>query len=210
MLENMLAVALPHAVRGEPEDRAGWASVLLPWLASGGITTPRRLAAFLGQVSIESAGFTVLTENLNYSAERMCQVWPGHFSLPDGISLGIQCEHRPAVLANVVYCNRMGNGDGNTGDGWRFRGAGLIQLTGRANQTRFAAAAKVDPETVGDYLRTPRGAAQSAVWFWTTNNLNALADGWFVTAISRRINGGDEGLQTRLGLCNTIRAALGA
>lgn len=185
-----------------------WADALLAPMRSSGIATARRIAAFLGQVSHESAGFTVLSENLNYSAERLCQVWPTHFN---PFQAGI-CAHDQVSTGCRAYAERMGNGDISSGDGYRFRGAGLIQLTGRSNQTRFAVAAKIDPNTVGDYLRTPKGAAESACWFWTLADhkpsLNTQADLWDIASITRQINGGDNGAAERYALSAGALTAL--
>jgi putative chitinase len=187
-----------------------WAQMLDPFMWQWGIKTPRKIAAFIGQVSIESAGFSCVEENLRYSADRMCQVWPSHFPAGAGGATARACEHNPEMLANVVYAERMDNGDFYSGDGWTFRGAGLIQLTGRENQTKFALYKRIVPERVGDYLRTPKGAAESACWAWSQLfDLNPMAEGWFLTSISRKINGGDEGLQARIALCNAILKRIG-
>lgn len=185
-----------------------WAEILDPFLWQWGIRTPRKIAAFIGQVSIESAGFSTLEENLNYSAERLAAVWPTRFSGAN-LPYASVCAYNPEFLANRVYCDRMGNGDVASGDGWTFRGAGLIQLTGRANQSKFAAYCKMLPENVGAYLRTPKGAAESACWAWTQLlDLNPAAEAWMLTAISRKINGGDEGLAARIEMCNRVLKAI--
>lgn len=187
-----------------------WAEVLDPFLWQWGIKTPRKIAAFIGQVSVESAGFSTMSEDLNYSAERLCQVWPSHFTGPVGAASALYCAHNPERLANVAYADRMGNGEETTGDGWTFRGAGLLQLTGRDNQSKFADYCKVVPEKIGDYLRTPRGAAESACWAWVTLfDLNPAAEAWFLTAISRKINGGDNGLQQRIAMSNAVLKVIG-
>jgi putative chitinase len=168
-------------------------------MQSSGITTPRRIAAFLGQIAVESFGFAVLEESLDYSAGRLCEVWPSRF--PAGSPNIDRCARNPVALANTVYCDRMGNGDGASGDGWTYRGRGLIQITGRAN---YEALAKADARAADpDWLTTPTGAAVSACWFWTTRKLNALADAWELTAITRAINGGTEGLEERISLSAT-------
>jgi putative chitinase len=181
---------------------------LAPFMSQAEITTPRRIAAFIGQCSVESARFTCTEENLHYSAERLCAVWPSHFPT---VGDATPYADNPKAIASYVYKNRMGNGNYPSGDGWTFRGAGYIQLTGRANQEEFAN--QPEPRRVfgdiGDYLRTPKGAAESACWFWTKHNLNALADAWELTAISKVINGGTGALQERIAACNAALKALG-
>jgi putative chitinase len=149
---------------------------------------------------VESFGFTELEENLNYSAGRLEVVWPKRF--PAGSPNVDRCARNPEALANAVYCDRMGNGDEASGDGWTYRGRGLIQITGKAN---YEALAKADARAADpDWLKTPAGAAYSACWFWSTRkpSLNLLADSWELTAITRAINGGTEGLEERISLAN--------
>jgi putative chitinase len=181
-----------------------WVAALEPPMASSGITTPQRIAAFMGQIAVESGGFVDVVENLNYSAARMCEVWPSHFA---SVAAAQPYAYQPAKLANFVYADRNGNGDTASGDGWAFRGRGLIQLTGRANYTAFAAAMKHD---IGDtdWAASPAGAADAACWFWSTHSLNRLADGWQVSAITRAINGGAIGVQARISLSNAALRAL--
>jgi putative chitinase len=176
-----------------------WASALADPMQSSGITTPRRVAAFLGQIALESFGFTALEENLDYSAGRLEVVWPKRF--PSGSPNADRCARNPEALANTVYCDRLGNGDEASGDGWKYRGRGLIQITGKATYEQIAKAdtRAADP----DWLKTTAGAAYSACWFWSTRKLNALADAWELTAITRVINGGTEGLAERIRLSNT-------
>ena len=206
----MIAAKLPKALAlacAKGVSPGLWAEILDPFLWQWGIRTPRKIAAFVGQVSVESAGFTVLEENLNYSAERMAVVWPSRFVGKPG--LAEVCEYKPKALANVVYADRMGNGPPSSGDGWTFRGAGLIQLTGRSNHSKFAAYCNLPVLKVGDYLRTPKGAAESACWAWSQLfDLNPAAESWFITSISRKINGGDGALQQRIDLSNRILKAI--
>lgn len=182
-----------------------WAELMKQPLIDSGLVTGRRIAAFLGQVSVESAGFTAIEENLNYSATALLATWPSHFDEARAET----CARNPTLIANAVYCNRMGNGDAASGDGWTYRGAGLIQVTGKTNQLACAAALKLDPARISDYLRTPMGALRSALWFWNANSLNTLADSWLLTIMSRRINGGEEGLGARLAACNTVMEIVG-
>ena len=203
-LDQALAAVAPHLTA---EDRATWVAVLPAPLQRAGIVTPARLAAFLGQCAVESAGFRVLEENLHYSAQRLCQVWPTHF--PDPYAAGA-CAMQPERLANVVYANRMGNGDEASGDGWRFRGRGLIQITGRDTYEQFAAAMGMDLDAAVDHAATRQGAADSAAWFWSARKLNALADAGLLEKLTIAINGGSQGEAERLRLCTAARKILGA
>jgi putative chitinase len=159
------------------------------------INTKERLAAFIAQCAHESGNFKWLKENLNYSAEALDRVFPKYFK-----NAGRDAEdyHRqPEKIANVVYASRMGNGDTDSGDGWKFCGRGLIQLTGRENYTWFAASLDMDVEDVPEYLETFEGAVQSACFFWEQNNLNKWADEGDILTLTKRINGGTIGLEDR-------------
>ena len=158
------------------------------------IDTPLRIAMFLAQVGHESGGLKFTKENLNYSGDRLLVVFPTHFDDSDDMST---FHRKPEKIANRVYCNRMGNGDEASGDGYKFRGRGLIQLTGKNNYTRFAEAIGKDIDDVVEYAETPEGAAMSAGWFWSSNNLNRAADAGDVLAATKRINGGTNGLAQR-------------
>lgn len=187
-LAAVIGAVAPHI------DARAWEAALLPAMRSAGIVTPKRIALFVSQCSAESMGFTVLEENLNYHAGRLCAVWPSRFPTE---AAALPFEMEPERLACHVYAGRMGNGAEETGDGWTFRGAGLIQLTGRANYTAFAKAAGRDVDACSAWLQTPAGAAASTCWFWSTHGLNALADAWDIEGATRRINGGIEGLASR-------------
>lgn len=168
--------------------------VLCELLPKYEITTRDRVAAFLAQCGHESADFTILKENLNYSGDSLKRVWPKHF----GDDIDINVYHRnPEAIANRAYRNRMGNGDEDSGDGWKFRGRGAIQLTGRNNYTAFANDVGMDVEDVVEYLETLKGAVESACWFWSKNGLNALADERDNTKMTKKINGGTIGLEDR-------------
>lgn len=164
------------------------------YMINEGIITPLRKAHFLAQVAHESGNLNVFSENLNYSAEGLQKVFKKYF--PDS-ALAWKYARQPQAIANRVYANRMGNGPESSGDGWKYRGAGLIQLTGRNNQEAFAKATGKPLEGIGDYLRSSEGAVHSAVWFWSVNGLNKLADANDLYAITKRINGGYNGLQDR-------------
>ncbi|HEX2940706.1 MAG TPA: glycoside hydrolase family 19 protein [Rhodopila sp.] len=195
------------APRLDDAARAAWLAALGMALTRHGITAPRCVAAFLGQCAVESAGFRVLEEDLNYSAPRLREVWPARFPTEEAASV---CAFQPEKLANVVYADRMGNGDPASGDGWRFRGRGLIQMTGKATYERFAAAMGLSLEQAVALAGTTQGAADSAAWFWTAHDLNALARSWALLPITRRINGGTEGWAERARLCNAALHAMGA
>jgi putative chitinase len=188
-------------------DRAVWISALAEPLLAAGITTPRRIAAFLGQCSAESAGLHELEEDLSYSAPRLCEVWPNRFPNAEAAEA---CAMNPEALANRVYAGRMGNGDEASGDGWRFRGRGLIQITGRTAYANFAQATKMTLDQAVDHAITQAGAASSAAWFWTTHELNTLADTWSIDLLTRKINGGTAGAAERSRLCEAALQAIGA
>jgi len=158
------------------------------------INTPKRIAAFLSQCAHESGGFVFLTENLNYKASGLLKTFPKYF--PDEATAK-QYEKRPDAIANKVYANRMGNGDEASGDGSAFKGRGLIQLTGRDNYFWFASSLNMKIEDVPEYLQTFEGAAQSAAWFWETNNLNRFVDAGDFKGLTKAINGGYIGLADR-------------
>lgn len=155
---------------------------------------PARLAGFLAQVAHESGGFVAVKENLNYSAKGLMGTFKKYF--PDEATAKAY-ERKPEKIANKVYANRMSNGDEASGDGYRFCGRGLIQLTGRANYTKFAADLNMSIEDTVAYLETPNGAVASAGWFWDNNNLNQYCDSGDFVTLTKRINGGTIGLEDR-------------
>jgi putative chitinase len=155
---------------------------------------PARLAGFLAQVAHESGGFTAVKENLNYSAKGLMGTFKKYF--PDEATAKAY-ERQPQKIANKVYANRMNNGDEASGDGYRFCGRGLIQLTGRANYTKFANDLGMSIEDTIAYLETPNGAVASAGWFWDNNNLNQYCDSGDFVTLTKRINGGTIGLADR-------------
>lgn len=170
------------------------------------INTKNRIAAFLANLAHESASFNTIQENLNYSAKRLIQVWPKHFR---GRNLA-HYAHQPQKIANVAYANRMGNGDKSSGDGWKYRGRGLIQLTGKTNYQMFSKAIGADIVGDPDWVLTPEGATISAAWFWDSRDLNKLADAGNLREITRKINGGYHGHADRVRRYNHIRKVLGA
>jgi predicted chitinase/peptidoglycan hydrolase-like protein with peptidoglycan-binding domain len=172
-----------------------------------GIDTPVRRAAFLSQCAHESGGFAKREENLSYRAERLMKVWPKRFPT---LAVARQFARMPEKLANSVYANRMGNGPPESGDGWRFRGRGFKQLTGRSNYTAFADAIGRKVDEVPDYITTDEGACMSAGWFWSSNKLNRFADSRDIRTLTERINGGLLGLDERTALFTAACRACGA
>jgi putative chitinase len=155
---------------------------------------PKRIAAFLAQVAHESGGFNFVKENLNYSAKGLMTTFKKYFPSE---ALAKQYERQPQKIANRVYANRMGNGPEESGDGWKFCGRGLIQLTGKNNYTLFAKDLGISLDETVAYLETAEGAVSSAGWFWDNNNLNKICDTGDFVLLTKRINGGTIGLADR-------------
>ena len=174
-----------------------WCTALNQLLPDYGIDTPQRVAAFLAQCAHESGGFVFLKENLNYRAASLRKVFPKYFPTDALAEEYASKPNKAEAIANRVYANRMGNGDEASGDGYRYCGRGLIQLTGKNNYTAFADSIETTPEEVSEYLETFEGAVQSACWFWETNNLNQYADNNDILTMTKRINGGTIGLADR-------------
>ena len=182
----------------------------LPWLnmtmLKYDINTPVRQAMFLSQIAHESGNFCHVSENLNYSVNGLRSVFGKYF--PND-NLAAEYARKPEKIANRVYANRMGNAEESSGDGWKYRGRGLIQLTGKNNYTAFSLAADnnalLEPELVSE----PELAVQSAGWFWDTNGLNALADTGDVRVVTKRINGGYNGLTDRSAKFGKLMIILG-
>ena len=166
MTLDELKYIMPDTTRG-----AVFINPLIKAMVEHKIDTPLSQAAFLANVGHETGHLSVSDENLNYSAERLTQVWPSRF--PTLASTNGYARN-PVALANKVYANRMGNGDEKSGDGWRYRGSGGIQLTGKGNHSTCAKHFCIDLEDVGDWLRTPTGACRSAAWFYTTHGLHLI------------------------------------
>jgi putative chitinase len=161
------------------------------------INTPKRQACFIGQCMHESGGFKFLRENLNYSAKALMATWPSRF--PD-IDMAEKYERQPEKIANKVYSGRMGNTE--DGDGAKFIGRGLIQLTGKDNYKAFGEAIGEDLVANPQLVEQPRYAALSAGWFWNKRGLNALADDMDITTLTVRINGGKIGIEDRIAKIN--------
>jgi putative chitinase len=176
----------PHVVQ--------WHGALSQLLPDYEINTPQRIAAFVAQCAHESGNFTQLRENLNYRWQTLRKIFPKYFPTDE---LANRYEKKQEMIANRVYASRMGNGDEASGDGWRYCGRGLIQLTGKNNYQSFADSIETPVEDVPAYLATFEGAVQSACWFWETNNLNKWADANDIVTLTKRINGGTIGLADR-------------
>ena len=191
-----MELTLEHLQQVIPKNQyvTYWHNALAQLLPQYEINTSERIAAFLAQCAHESGGFVFIKENLNYRWQSLRKVFPKYFSTDQ---LAQQYEKQPQKIANRVYANRMGNGPEESGDGWRFCGRGLIQVTGRDNYSWFAASLQISPEEASEYMETFEGAAQSACWFWESNNLNQWADKRDILTLTKRINGGTIGLEDR-------------
>ena len=174
-----------------------WYNAMSQYLPQFGITTPARVAGFIAQGQHESADFTILQENLNYSAKGLRSIFPKYF-LDDAIAM--QYQKKPEMIANRVYGGRMGNGPEASGDGYKFRGRGVLQLTGRANYTQCSRDLFGDDTLANDpdLVRTPEYAIITACWFWYKNKLNEICDRGDIVLLSKRINGGTIGLEDRI------------
>ena len=172
-----------------------WHEVLDQLLDDYEINTPLRVAHFVAQCAHESGNFVFIKENLNYKAASLRKIFSKYFPTDE---LAAQYANRPERIANRVYANRMGNGDEASGDGFRYCGRGLIQLTGKDNYTFFAGSLDISVEEASEYLATFEGSAQSACWFWEQNKLNRFADANDVKGLTRAINGGYIGLEDRI------------
>lgn len=172
---------------------AMWAEPLNTTFAKFGILTPKEQACFIGQASHESGHFRMLEENLNYKAETLMKLWPKRFPTMEEAN---KYARQPQLIANHIYCNRMGNRDEASGDGFRFRGGGLFQLTGHDNYWHCGQALGVDLVMQPELVRQPLHAALSAGWFWQTHKCGTLVDNQ--EQLCKRINGGLIGLDDRI------------
>ena len=175
-----------------------WCEALNKILPDYEINTPERVSAFIAQCAHESGNFTALHENLNYRAVTLRKIFPKYFPTDEIAEQYASQPNKAELIANRVYASRMGNGDEASGDGYRYCGRGLIQLTGKENYSWFAASIEIPVEEVPAYLQTFEGAVQSACWFWETNNLNQWADKGDILTLTKRINGGTIGLDDRI------------
>lgn len=159
-----------------------------------GIDTVERVSMFLGQCALESSEFTYLTENLNYSTQGLLKTFPKYFNR---VTARVYAN-KPEKIANRVYANRMGNGDEKSGDGWKYRGAGFIQLTGKYNYMKWAESMGMSIDQAVNHVKTLDGAIEAACWFWTTRKMNDDADRMDIHTTTKKINGGFHGLNQRI------------
>jgi putative chitinase len=189
-LNNLLAAGATQSIAMTWIDKLNDAGIKYE------INTPLRIAHFLAQIAHESAGLTATVENLNYSAMGLMKTFPKYFPT---LQAATYYSRQPEKIANKVYANRMGNGGETSGDGWKYRGRGFIQLTGHDNYVRYGH--ENDPNNIDP--------ADSAAWFWSTHNLNALADNDDVMGITKVINGKFNGLDDRKARLAKVKASLG-
>lgn len=175
-------------------------------LSTNGINTQFRKAAFISQVAIESWHFTRLSENLNYSAEALIKTWPTHFDITNAEAYA----HNAEKIANRAYANRMGNGSEESGDGYRYRGRGFIQLTGAYMYQQFAKADCNNAVGNPDLLLQPEFAVRSAIWFWNAHDLSHKADFEDISYITQTVNGGTSDLSTRRAMYEKAKTCLPA
>lgn len=212
----------PLLVAAGVKDPAKWLDAVVETCTEFEINTPQRVAAFLAQTSHESGGYTMLTENLNYRALTLATLWPNRFAvlgpdkkpkkdekgknIPTAVANSI--AGKPELIANLCYSARMGNGPAESGEGWKFRGRGLKQLTGKDNYARCGRDLGIDLVGNPDLLLEPMYAARSAGWFWRTNALSTYADKSDLEGMTKRINGGLIGYAERKAKYDKVLAAM--
>jgi putative chitinase len=207
---SLITVDQLRAMIPTNKEIAAWCDELNKALPKYDITTDQRIAGFISQCAHESMDFNAMSENLNYREETLNKVFPRYFG--PGKRNAAEYAKNPEKIANYVYMDEFRTSKlGNTqpGDGWRFRGRGLKQLTGRDNYTRFAKDYDMTAEEAAVWVETKEGALASALWFWNTNKLNPIADTGNVAALTKKINGGDIGLADRQARYAKAMAALG-
>ena len=195
------------------KDPAKWIDAVVSVCQEYEINTPQRIAAFIAQTSHESGGYTMLSENLNYRAATLAACWPNRFAVlgPDKkpkkengklvpTAVANSIAGKPELIANMVYSSRMGNGPAESGEGWKYRGRGLKQLTGKDNYARCGHALGLDLIGNPDLLLEPMAAARSAGWFWKANSLSVFADKGDLEGMTKKINGGLIGYPQRKAL----------
>ena len=186
-MNSMLTIGNLVAAGIAPTQARAFLAPLSAACARFGINTPARIAGFVAQCRVESAGFTQLEENLYYrDPARIMRIWPTRVT---SLQIAQGLAKNPKGLANVVYANRLGNGDTASGEGYRFRGRGLKQLTGKANYIDAADALNRPYVNSPELVALPDDACMTAAWFWSTNKLNILADSAQWDAITRAVNG---------------------
>ena len=207
---SLITVDQLRAMIPTNKEVEAWCEELNKALPKYDITTDQRIAGFISQCAHESMDFNAMSENLNYREETLNKVFPRYFG--PGKRNAAEYARNPEKIANYVYMDEFRTsklGNVHPGDGWRFRGRGLKQLTGRDNYTRFAKDYDLTAEEAAVWVETKEGALASALWFWNTNKLNAIADTGNVAALTKKINGGDIGLADRQARYAKAMAALG-
>ena len=189
--EAQFKAVVPDVAWNYAQQYVGFFDTVLPKYQ---INTPLREAHFLAQVAHESGGFKFVVENLNYSAKALYGVFRKYFPTLEAATAYARQQEK---IANKVYANRIGNGDQASGDGWNYRGRGLIQLTGKANYKSFSNSAGVDAVTKPEIVATPEYALASACWFWQSRKINQYADDDDIHMVTKRVNGGYNGLENR-------------
>lgn len=209
----MTEAQLKAMINNNPKS-AEWFEALAEIMPKYEIDTPERIAGFIAQCAHESADFKRLEENLNYSEKALLSVFGRYFGKGGKKRNAAEYARNPEMIANYVYQDEfrtkkgaMGNVE--EGDGWRFRGRGLKQLTGRNNYTAFGKTVGMSAEEAAEYVATPKGAVESACWFWDTNKLNAIADTGDIVKMTKKINGGTIGLEDRKKRYEQAMAILG-
>jgi len=195
-----------HILHGNA-DAAAWADAAMEILPKYEINTPNRIAGFFAQCGHESMNFTALSENLNYRAETLDKLFSKYFSKAGRNAADY--AKQPEKIANVIYASRMGNGDTASGDGYRFRGRGVIQLTGKDNYSAFASSIKMTLPDVIDYVQTKKGALESACWYWNSRKINIACDENDIVKMTKLVNGGTIGLEDRRKHYESALAVLG-
>lgn len=176
-------------------DAAAWADAAMGILPKYEIITANRIAGFFAQCGHESMNFTVLTENLNYRAETLEKLFSKYFSKAGRNAADY--AKQPEKIANVIYANRLGNGDTASGDGFKFRGRGIVQITGKNNYSAFALSIKMTLPDVIEYVQTKKGALESACWYWDSRKINIACDEGDIVKMTKLVNGGTIGLEDR-------------
>jgi putative chitinase len=194
MLDYKFTVEQLQQIIPNNKEADEWFQVLETLFHLYSIDTPERAAGFISQCAYESRGFRSIEENMNYSETALNRVFGKYFGTKRNAK---NYARKPEKIANVVYANRMGNGNTKSGDGWKYRGRGIIQLTGKNNYKKFAEHVGMSLDEVIEYLETKYGAAHAACWYWMVNGLNEYADAGDTYSMTKRINGGTHGLAGR-------------
>jgi len=217
-----MAAELKHLQAAGIKDADKWLELINATCQEFHIDSDKQLAAFLAQTAHESGGYLKLEEDLNYKAKVMATCWPSRFAVmgangkpqkdANGVntpnSLALALEHKPTQIANTVYALCMGNGSVESGDGWNYRGRGVLQITGKENYTKCGTKLAIDLVNAPDKLLEPEFAVRSAGWFWDVKNCANFVDRDDFTGLTKRINGQTIGLQDRLNRYQAVLAAM--